>query len=93
MRRGQSGIAPGYSGRGQRAFAVAEDTDREWLSSLFDAFSRNDRDLDTLVAWRTKRITRARVVSPATRVPRSAAAVPSPGRRLEDLFRKFRGSE
>jgi len=71
-----------------RAVPAVEDPDREWLSSLFDAFSRNERDLDTLVAWRTKRITRARVVSPATRVPRSVPAMLSPGRRLEDLFRK-----
>jgi hypothetical protein len=87
MRRGQSGIAPIQRAIMARTVSSDEDPDREWLSSLFNAFDRTDRDLDTLVAWRTRRIAKLREAGLSTRIRRTGATAPSPGRRLEDLFR------
>ena len=89
MRRGQSGIAPIQRALRARTVSSDEDSDREWLSSLFDAFEKTERDLDTLVAWRTRRIAKAREAGLSTRIRRTVATVPSSGRRLEDLFRDF----
>lgn len=93
MTRGQSGIAPIQKALRAHTISSDEDSDREWLSSLFNAFDRNDRDLDTLVAWRTRRILKAREAGLSTRIRRTIAITPSPRRRLEDLFRRFGGMD
>ena len=91
MRRGQSGIAPGQRTRRALTVSPGEDFDREWLSSLFDAFERTERDLDTLVAWRTRRTAKAREAGLSTFIRRNLATSPSPGRRLEDFSQGFGG--
>jgi hypothetical protein len=68
---------------------LAEDSDREWLSSLFDAFTRTEQDLDTILAWKTRRQAKAREAGLATRIRRAVASATSPGRRLEDFFGKI----
>lgn len=93
MRRGQSGSAPIKRAFRANAILSDEDSDREWLSSLFHAFEKNERDLDTLVAWRTRRITKAREAGLSTRIRRTVASALSPGRRLEDLFLRLPGTE
>jgi hypothetical protein len=67
---------------------LTEDSDREWLSSLFDAFTRSEPDLDTILAWKTRRQAKAREAGLATRIRRTVVSAASPGRRMEDLFRK-----
>jgi hypothetical protein len=93
MRRGQSGTAPIQRALKAHAISSDEDSDREWLTSLFNAFDRNGRDLDTLLAWRTRRILKAREAGLSTRIRRTIALTPSPRRRLEDLFRRFGGMD
>jgi hypothetical protein len=89
MRKGQSGIASIRRATRARSVSSGEDSDREWLSSLFDAFDRSERDLDTLVAQRTRRMAKAREAGLSTRIRRSIVSAISPGRRMEDLFQGF----
>ena len=87
MRRGQSGCTPIQRARGANTASFSEDSDREWLSSLFDAFTRTEPDLDTILAWKAGRVAKAREAGLATRIRRTVASATSPGRRLEDFFR------
>jgi len=68
MRRGQRGI-PGSGEAGApsvpdvgvaRSLTISDEADRAWLSALFDSFSALPADLETLLAWRTKRSLSAR---------------------------------
>ena len=86
MRRGQSGSAPGRRAQTAQGTPFAEDSDREWLSSLFDAFTRTEPDLDTILAWKAGRVAKAREAGLAARLRRTVASATSPGKRLEDFF-------
>jgi hypothetical protein len=48
--------------------------DRQWLSSLFDAFARTERDLDTILAWKTRRMAKAREASLTSRIRRTSTS-------------------
>jgi hypothetical protein len=78
MRRGQTGIAAPRHATRKAATAVPypDDPDREWLTSLFDAFSRSERDLDTILAWKTRRMAKAREVGLTARIRRTVASSP-----------------
>jgi len=43
-----------------RTLTISDDADRAWLSALFDSFSAVSTDLESLLAWRTKRSLTAR---------------------------------
>ena len=78
MRRGQTGsAAPGPpSPRALSAIPYSAESDREWLTSLFDAFTRTDRNLDTILSWKNRRLAKAREVGLTARIRRTVATAP-----------------
>jgi hypothetical protein len=78
MRRGQTGTATPRPGSRSAPAAVpySEESDREWLTSLFDAFTNPDRDLDSMLAWKTRRLAKARETGLTARIRRTVASAP-----------------
>ena len=91
MKRSQRGTPKVQTRPVRRSDGISDEADRAWLIATFRSFEEERSDLETLIAWQTKRSMNQPGFT--SRVPTLGHVRRSAGRRLEDhVLRLLPGS-